>query len=129
MIPIMNPPVRHRLQLHHVNITVGPNDLLAEIEFLQATVGLQYLTPGQDAPEGSHWFEGAGPQIHVSIDPAHQASERAHIAVDVDPSHVDAVELALVDRGAYLLVLDEATGRRLFCKDPGHNLWELRGCM
>jgi catechol 2,3-dioxygenase-like lactoylglutathione lyase family enzyme len=115
------------LELHHVNIGIPEDGLDAETTFLVEVLGLRHLKPGVDAPSTAIWFEaGGGVQLHVSLDPAHRAPERAHVAFEIG-GRIPSLERTLVERDIGYQALEDESGRRLFFRDPAGNLFELRG--
>jgi hypothetical protein len=108
-----------------VNVAVPEDGLEAERSFLVDILGLRHLQPGAEAPATANWFQADGFQIHVSRDADYHAPEVAHVALEIGDD-IPEVERRLVACGMDYRALDEDTGRRLFCKDPAGNLWELR---
>jgi hypothetical protein len=119
--------MRVMLRLHHVNLSIPVGGADAEAAFLIDFLHYERmeLTPG--TPPQAKWFEGEdGTQIHLSEDPEHHPSSRAHVAVDLG----DALsELrAKFDKSDYAYkTFDAGAGTTLFCQDPAGNRWELRG--
>jgi catechol 2,3-dioxygenase-like lactoylglutathione lyase family enzyme len=119
--------MRHVLRLHHVNLSIPVDGADAEAAFLVDYLNYRRmeLTPG--TPPQAKWFEGDdGTQIHLSEDPEHHPSTRAHVAVDLgDGLH----ELrSKFDTSDYeYRTFDGPNGPTLFCQDPAGNRWELRG--
>jgi catechol 2,3-dioxygenase-like lactoylglutathione lyase family enzyme len=114
------------VRVHHVNIAVLEDGFDEEARFLADVIGLRHLKPGIETPPTAKWFDvGDGAQIHVSLDPNHRAGDMAHVALVLGDA-IPATESRLVERGIEYKAIDDDTGRRLFCKDPAGNLWELR---
>ena len=79
--------MRDMLRLHHVNLSIPVDGADAEAAFLVDFLNYERmeLTPG--TPPQAKWFAGDdGTQIHLSEDPDHHPSSRAHVAVDLGDS-------------------------------------------
>lgn len=114
------------LRIHHVNLGIPEDGLDAEKAFLTDVLGLRYLPPTDEAPM-ANWFEAdGGVQVHLSRDPNHRAPERAHVAVELG-DELDAVEARLTARGMEFRAVGDDADRRVICRDPAGNMWELRG--
>jgi hypothetical protein len=119
--------MRDMLRLHHVNLSIPVDGADAEAAFLVDFLHYERmeLTPG--TPTQAKWFEGAdGTQIHLSEDPEHHPSSRAHVAVDLGDDLNDL--RSKFDRSEYdYHIYEGPNGGVLFCQDPAGNRWELRG--
>lgn len=112
-------------RLHHVNIGIPDDKLADETLFLTEIVGLRHVS---QTPPPANWFDADdGVQVHVSLDPHHMPSTRAHVAMNLG-DRVPQVEQLLISRGIPYRGLDgdDPAQRRLFLADPGGNFWELR---
>jgi catechol 2,3-dioxygenase-like lactoylglutathione lyase family enzyme len=112
---------------HHVNLGVPEGGVDAESAFLVDVLGYRPLDPGPDLKaRGAIWFDtDDDTQVHLSVDPKHHPSERAHTAL-VFGDELPEVELRLT-KAAIEFNTFELDGRRiLFCCDPAGNRWELR---
>jgi catechol 2,3-dioxygenase-like lactoylglutathione lyase family enzyme len=119
--------MRVMLRLHHVNLSIPVDGADAEAAFLVDYLNYERmeLTPG--TPPQAKWFAGEdGTQIHLSEDPNHHPSSRAHVAVDLGDSLNEL--RAKFDKSDYeYKTFDGGAGPTLFCQDPAGNRWELRG--
>jgi catechol 2,3-dioxygenase-like lactoylglutathione lyase family enzyme len=121
--------MRRMLRLHHVNLSIPVDGADAEAAFLVDFLNYERmeLTPG--TPPQAKWFEGDdGTQIHLSEDPEHHPSSRAHVAVDLG----DGLNVlrSKFEKSAYeYTTYDGPNGPVLFCRDPAGNRWELRGTL
>jgi len=115
-------------RFHHVNLGVPPDASTAEATFLLEVLGYRRVDPGERlAAMGANWFEGEdGAQVHLSADPDHRPSARAHVAV-VLGDELPTIEQRLSDGGYETRIGGDADLRVVFCRDPAGNQWELRG--
>lgn len=112
-------------RLHHVNLSVPEGGVPGEADFLVSVLGYEPVAPPDDLPM-AHWFQYSdGTQIHLSEDPDHRPSTRAHVAVELGPD-LDAVAGRLADAGYEIARFDRPEVRVVFCQDPSGNRWELR---
>jgi catechol 2,3-dioxygenase-like lactoylglutathione lyase family enzyme len=115
------------LRLHHVNLSIPVDGADAEAAFLVDYLNYEpvELTPG--TPRGAKWFAGEdGAQIHLSEDPEHHPSKRAHVAIELGDSLNDLK--SKFDTSDYeYTTYHGPDGPVLFCQDPAGNRWELRG--
>jgi hypothetical protein len=112
-------------KLHHVNITIPVGGEDDEAAFLVDIMGYTRIPVPEDLPMAK-WFEFSdGTQIHLSEDPDHQPSARAHIAIELG-SELQAVAERLDDAGYEVHRFDGRDVRVVFCQDPAGNRWELR---
>jgi len=124
--------------LHHVNLCVPPSlrDQAgdehagpdAEAAWLEA-LGYRRVEGGPEitAMAQVYWFEGDdGTQIHLTIDPEHAPSGRAHTAIRLD-SELDATVARLEAAGHRCNTIALDGDRHVFANDPAGNLWELIG--
>jgi catechol 2,3-dioxygenase-like lactoylglutathione lyase family enzyme len=115
------------LRLHHVNLTVPVDGVDAETEFLVDILNYRRLELNPTTPPQARWFESEdGAQIHLSPDPDHHPSARAHVAVDLGDD-LTALKERFDQTGYDYKVFDGENGRIVFIKDPAGNRWELRG--
>jgi len=115
------------LRLHHVNLSIPVDGADAETAFLTDLLSYRpmELTPG--TPPTALWFEGEdGTQIHLSEDPDHHPSTRAHVALELGDS-LGALEERLEEVGLEYSARNGEKLRVVFCQDPAGNRWELRG--
>jgi catechol 2,3-dioxygenase-like lactoylglutathione lyase family enzyme len=114
-------------RLHHVNLSIPVGGVDAEGAFLVDYLQFRKLEPTPSTPPGAKWFEGEdGVQIHLSEDPAHHPSERAHVALELG-EYVAVLKDKFDSAGYEYIDYDGPAGRLLFCQDPAGNRWELRG--
>lgn len=79
--------MRVMLRLHHVNLSIPVDGADAEAAFLIDFLHYERMELTPDTPPQAKWFEGEdGTQIHLSEDPEHHPSSRAHVAVDLGDS-------------------------------------------
>jgi catechol 2,3-dioxygenase-like lactoylglutathione lyase family enzyme len=115
------------LRLHHVNLSIPVDGTDAEAAFLVDFLNYERLELTPDTPPTAKWFEGEdGTQIHLSEDPDHHPSARAHVAVELGDD-LSALRGRFDDAGYAYKVFDGPNGRLMFCLDPAGNRWELRG--
>jgi catechol 2,3-dioxygenase-like lactoylglutathione lyase family enzyme len=119
------------VRLDHVNLCVPEDGVAAETEWLVEVLGYRGVEPGPDASKFGtlYWFEGEdGTQVHLTVDPEHHPSARAHTAVHLGDALDDVITRVEVTTGQTPgagLTFDG--GRHVFAKDPAGNLWELIG--
>lgn len=112
-------------KLHHVNLTIPVGGEKDEAAFLVDILGYQRVPSPEDLPMAK-WFEFSdGTQIHLSEDPDHHPSARAHVALELG-ADLEAVAERLDAAGYDLSRFDGAGVRVVFCQDPAGNRWELR---
>jgi hypothetical protein len=114
-------------RFHHVNLGVLPDDLDAEMDFLENVLGYQRMEIPPDMQKyDPKWFEADdGTQVHLSVDRDHRPGARAHTAIELIGTSAD-VERRLGDAGIDFQVGGSGDNRVLFCADPAGNRWELR---
>jgi catechol 2,3-dioxygenase-like lactoylglutathione lyase family enzyme len=120
--------------IHHVNLSVPPkvgdtDGTEAEAEWLVDLLGYRKAEPGPDAAKfGTLWWFQAddGHQVHLTVDPEHHPSGRAHTAVRLDGA-LDAVIARLEAAGQTPRAMTFDGDRHVFTSDPAGNLWELIG--
>src|ERR1700689_1516374 len=109
------------LRLHHVNLTVPVDGVDAETEFLVDILNYRRLELNPTPPPQARWFESEdGAQIHLSPDPDHPPSARAHVAVDLGDD-LTALKERFDQTGYDYKVFDGENGRIVFIKDPAGN--------
>jgi len=118
-------------RFHHVNLAVLPDEVESEMSFLTDVLGYRRMELNERlAGMGARWFEADdGSQVHLSLDPEHRPAARAHVAVEYGPQLADVedrLRQAAVEFNAGALA---GFPRVVTCRDPGGNLWELRGEM
>jgi len=119
--------------LHHVNLCVpetidGAPGTDVEAAWL---LGLGYRRieggPEISAMATVHWFEADdGSQVHLTPDPDHAPSARAHTAIRLDDA-LDATVTRLEGDGTKTNTIEFDGDRHVFATDPAGNLWELIG--
>lgn len=119
--------------LHHVNLSVpetidGAPGTEAEAAWL---LGLGYRRieggPEISAMATVHWFEADdGSQVHLTLDPDHAPSARAHTAIRLDDA-LDPTIARLEASGVTTRTIEFDGDRHVFATDPAGNLWELIG--
>jgi catechol 2,3-dioxygenase-like lactoylglutathione lyase family enzyme len=120
--------------MHHVNLCVPPtiddrDGAEAEAEWLVDVLGYRRATPGPEASKFAtlRWFEADdGHQVHLTVDPDHAPSGRAHTAIRLDDA-LDRVIARLEASGQTPHALTFDGDRHVFTNDPAGNLWELIG--
>jgi catechol 2,3-dioxygenase-like lactoylglutathione lyase family enzyme len=120
--------------LHHVNLSVPPtvgdrSGAEAEADWLTEVMGYRRASGGPDAQQFGTlwWFEADdGHQVHLTVDPDHHPSARAHTAVRLDDA-LDATLARLRASGQDPRSLTFDGDRHVFASDPAGNLWELIG--
>jgi hypothetical protein len=109
-------------RFHHANLGVPPGLETAQGAFLVDVLGYRTMDVPPDLVDRARWYEADdGSQIHLSVDPDHRPSARAHTAVTVD----DEIEARLTDAGIAYRTAGWDTVI-VFCDDPAGNHWELR---
>jgi catechol 2,3-dioxygenase-like lactoylglutathione lyase family enzyme len=121
--------MRPVLRLHHVNLSIPVSGADAEAAFLVDYLDYERMDLMPGTPPQAKWFAGAdGTQIHLSEDPDHHPSTRAHVAVEFGDSLAEL--RAKFDKTAYEYSASSGpNGAVLFCQDPAGNRWELRGTL
>jgi catechol 2,3-dioxygenase-like lactoylglutathione lyase family enzyme len=115
------------LRLHHVNLSIPVDGADAEAAFLVDFLNYQRLELTPETPPMAKWFEGEdGTQIHLSEDPDHHPSSRAHVAIELG-DELSILKDKFDAAGYEYKAFDGPNGRLLFCQDPAGNRWELRG--
>ncbi len=115
--------------LHHVNLTVPEDRADAEGQWLIDVLGYRKAVPGPDAAKFGtlRWFQADdGHQVHLSIDPEHRPSGRAHTAIRLGDA-LDSVVAKLEADGETRRAITFDGDRHVFTADPAGNLWELIG--
>lgn len=118
---------------HHVNLSVPAGGLDAQHEFLVGVIGYRSLpTPEEVRARGikASWFEADdGSQIHLSEDPNHRSQSFAHVAIELTPDELEAVQQRLAAASIEFAEIEASPGfpRVVFTRDPAGNRWELRG--
>ena len=112
-------------KLHHVNLSIPVGGEADEAAFLVEILGYSRLPSPEDLPMAK-WFEFPdGTQIHLSEDPEHNASTRAHVAMELGPQLAEVAER--LDKAGYEVSrFDRPDVRVVFVEDPSGNRWELR---
>ena len=124
--------------LHHVNLCVPPTIRVdagteqpgtdAEQRWLEM-LGYRGIEAGPEiAAMGQvHWFEADdGTQVHLTVDPEHAPSSRAHTAIRLDDA-LDPTVAKLEAAGHRCNTIAFDGDRHVFAHDPAGNLWELIG--
>jgi hypothetical protein len=118
---------RSMLRLHHVNLSVPVGGGDAEAAFLVDFLLYQPVALTPTTPPAARWFEDEdGAQIHLSEDPDHHPSARAHVAVELG-EYLTTLEGKFEQAGYGYEAFDRESGRIVICRDPAGNRWELRG--
>jgi len=115
--------------IHHVNLCVPEDGADAEAEWLIDVLGYRKADPGPEAAKFGtlRWFEADdGHQVHLTVDPEHRPSARAHTAIRLDAA-LDTVIGRLEARGVSPQGMTFDGDRHVFTNDPAGNLWELIG--
>lgn len=115
--------------MHHVNLCVPEDGADAEAEWLVDVLGYRKADPGPEAAKFGTlwWFEADdGHQVHLTVDPEHRPSGRAHTAIRLDAA-LDGVIGRLEARGLTPHAMTFDGDRHVFANDPAGNLWELIG--
>ncbi len=120
------------MRLDHVNLCVPGDGVSAETSWLVDILGYRRVEPGPDVSrfgtENVHWFEtDDGTQVHLTVDPEHRPSARAHTAILVGDSLDDVVGKVEATTGQETHAITFDGGRHVFANDPAGNLWELIG--
>lgn len=110
-----------------MNLCVAEAD--PEVDWLVSMLGYRGVDPGPEASKFGtlYWFEADdGTQVHLTVDPDHQPSSRAHTAIRVgDALDATITRLEAAGHGCTTVAFDG--DRHVFTNDPGGNLWELIG--
>jgi catechol 2,3-dioxygenase-like lactoylglutathione lyase family enzyme len=121
-------------RLDHVNLCVPPSigeqdGAAAEGAWLCDVLGYEPVQAGPDATRFGtlYWFAADdGTQVHLTIDPEHQPSARAHTAIRIGDA-LDTTVARLESAGHSCNALEFDGDRHVFTNDPAGNLWELIG--
>ncbi len=119
--------------LDHINLCVPEKvgDLAgtdAEEQWLKV-LGYSRAQPGPEASQlGALWWFSAddGTQVHLTVDPDHSPSSRAHTAIRLGDALDETIE-ALEQAGHPCRGIEFDGDRHVFATDPAGNLWELIG--
>jgi len=117
------------MRLDHVNLCVPEGGVPNETRWLVDVLGYRAVPPGPEASRlgTPRWFEADdGTQVHLSVDPQHRPSGRAHTAVHLGDA-LDAVVARVEATGQTTTGRTFDGGRHVFATDPAGNLWELIG--
>jgi catechol 2,3-dioxygenase-like lactoylglutathione lyase family enzyme len=117
------------VRLDHVNLSVPEGGVDAEAHWLVDLLGYRSAQPGPESARlGTlHWFEADdGTQVHLTVDPEHQPSKRAHTAIDLG-DELDPVIARVEASGQETFTITNDGRRQVFATDPAGNLWELIG--
>jgi catechol 2,3-dioxygenase-like lactoylglutathione lyase family enzyme len=113
-------------RLHHVNLTIAVGGEDDEAAFLVDMLGYERVPAPEDLPTAK-WFEFPDrTQIHLSEDPDHHPSARAHVAIELG-ADLESVAERLDAAGYKTFRFDGSIARVVFCEDPAGHRWELRG--
>jgi catechol 2,3-dioxygenase-like lactoylglutathione lyase family enzyme len=118
------------VRLDHVNLCVPGDGVPAETRWLVDILGYRRVEPGPEASRFGtlQWFEtDDGTQVHLTVDPEHRPSARAHTAVHVGDGLDDLVTRVEASSGQATSAITFDGGRHVFATDPAGNLWELIG--
>jgi catechol 2,3-dioxygenase-like lactoylglutathione lyase family enzyme len=117
------------VRLDHVNLCVPTDGIPAETQWLVDILGYRPAEPGPEVSRFGtvQWFEtDDGTQVHLTEDPEHHPSARAHTAVFVGDRLDDVVaQVRATGQDPKGVTFDG--GRHVFATDPAGNLWELIG--
>ncbi len=119
--------------LDHINLsvpeTVGETSgTEAEAAWL-TTLGYVRAEAGPEASKlgNPNWFAADdGTQVHLTVDPNHSPSARAHTAIRLDDA-LDAIVDRIESSGHRCSTIAFDGDRHVFATDPAGNLWELIG--
>ena len=117
------------MRLDHVNLCVPKDGVADETRWLVDILGYRTVQPGPEiARLGTvHWFEADdGTQVHLTEDPEHHPSKRAHTAIDLG-DQLDPVIAQVEASGRETFTITNDGRRQVFATDPAGNLWELIG--
>ena len=118
------------MRLDHVNLCVPEGGIEAETTWLVDILGYQRAEAGPEITRlaGSvYWFEADdGTQVHLTVDPEHHPSKRAHTAIYLGDD-LDAVIRKVEATGQEPFSITNDGRRQVFANDPAGNLWELVG--
>ena len=117
------------MRLDHVNLCVPTDGVAAETRWLVDILGYRRAEPGPDVSRFGtvNWFEtDDGTQVHLTVDPEHRPSGRAHTAVHVGDD-LDELVTRVEATGQDTSSVTFDGGRHVFATDPAGNLWELIG--
>jgi catechol 2,3-dioxygenase-like lactoylglutathione lyase family enzyme len=117
------------VRLDHVNLCVPEGGIDAETTWLVDILGYRPVEPGPDIARlgAVYWFEADdGTQVHLTIDPEHHPSARAHTAIHLGDD-LDAIIAKVEARGQEPFSITNDGRRQVFANDPAGNLWELIG--
>jgi hypothetical protein len=115
------------IRFHHVNLSIPVDGEEAEAAFLVDYLNYERLELPPGTPQTAKWFATEdGSQIHLSEDPEHHPSTRAHVAIELG-SYLSDVR-SKFNKSDYEYTTSNFADRSiLFCQDPAGNRWELRG--
>ncbi len=117
------------MRLDHINLSVPEGGVDAEARWLVDLLGYKSAQPGPDSARLGplHWFEADdGTQVHLTVDPEHHPSKRAHTAIYLG-ERLDPVIAQVEASGQEVFEITNDGRRQVFAHDPAGNLWELIG--
>jgi catechol 2,3-dioxygenase-like lactoylglutathione lyase family enzyme len=110
--------------LHHVNVTVPPQQEAAAKDFYGRLLGLEEIYKPDASRSRGAWYQLGAVQLHLSVEAA-QPPSRRHLCYQV--RDVEAAERHF--RAAGVEILDDERPirgvRRFFLRDPGGNRIEI----
>ena len=111
--------------IEHVQLAMPAGGEDAARAFYTGMLGLPERTkPPELAARGGCWFEGPGVKVHLGVEAAFRAAQKAHPALLVDD--LPAMIAALAAAGVAVVKDDPVDGRaRCYVSDPFGNRIEL----
>ena len=112
--------------LHHVNVTVSPDQEVAAKTFYASLLGLKQIPKPATSRQSGAWFELGAVQLHLSVEdePETQLSSR-HFCVTVS----DLAEAEEKFKAAGIAIIPDPrpnpNSPRFFVRDPGGNQLEI----
>jgi catechol 2,3-dioxygenase-like lactoylglutathione lyase family enzyme len=110
-------------QLDHVQIAAPPGCEPAARYFFGDLLGLEELPkPAPLSVRGGCWFALGDRQLHVGVDPDFTPATKAHLAIRLEPTDLDALATRL-SAANFPITWDDAlpTDRRFYSTDPWGN--------
>ena len=115
------------LGIDHVQLAAPPGCEARARRFYGELLGLREIAkPRSLDGRGGVWFSVGAQQLHIGVEEPFSPARKAHPALRVEPSELDAVAERLASAGAAVGWDDALAGvRRFYTEDPWGNRVEL----
>lgn len=114
------------IQLHHVNVTVPPEQESATKDFYGSVLGLQQVPKPAESRQSGAWYQIGAAQLHLSVeDGADRDQSSGHVCFTV--ADLDAAEKRFRDAGVKIIPDPRPSpgAPRFYVRDPGGNQLEI----